>query len=197
MICLDFENDKINKIDDVGLDALKELAYKKSGTIDWEKFDQLSERGNNSKTLIQAISVMRQPPINADDIEQVNDRLMWYLQHCAENNIKPTVAGLSNSMGLTRTMLLKRVNQPEVDADVLLQKALGLLEDMWETYMLNDEIPAGVGVYLGKNNFGYSDKQEFEVKQQTLDKPMDRQQLVDKYLEVIVDEPIDITETKG
>ena len=35
-----------------------------------------------------------------------------------------------------------------------------LMENMWETYMNSGKINPVSGIFLGKNNFGYQDKQE-------------------------------------
>lgn len=40
-------------------------------------------------------------------------------------------------------------------------RAYDVLEALWEDYMLNGKINPVSGIFLGKNNFGYADKQEY------------------------------------
>jgi hypothetical protein len=41
------------------------------------------------------------------------------------------------------------------------------LEALWEDYMQNGKINPVSGIFLGKNNFGYSDKQEYVLTPNT------------------------------
>jgi hypothetical protein len=40
-------------------------------------------------------------------------------------------------------------------------EAYDVLEALWEDYMMNGKINPVSGIFLGKNNFGYQDKQEY------------------------------------
>jgi len=40
-------------------------------------------------------------------------------------------------------------------------EAYDALEALWEDYMMNGKINPVSGIFLGKNNFGYQDKQEY------------------------------------
>ena len=42
------------------------------------------------------------------------------------------------------------------------------LEVLWEGYMTSGKINPVTGIFLGKNNFGYADKQEYVVTPNTL-----------------------------
>ena len=41
------------------------------------------------------------------------------------------------------------------------------MENMWETYMNSGKVNPVAGIFLGKNNFGYSDKQEYVLTPNT------------------------------
>ena len=43
---------------------------------------------------------------------------------------------------------------------VAIKKAYEYMEILWENYMQNGKINPVSGIFLGKNNFGYQDKQE-------------------------------------
>lgn len=46
------------------------------------------------------------------------------------------------------------------EVTVSIKKAYSLMENMWESYMNSGKINPVSGIFLGKNNFGYQDKQE-------------------------------------
>jgi hypothetical protein len=46
-------------------------------------------------------------------------------------------------------------------------KAYDLLEELWEDYMLNGKINPVSGIFLGKNQWDYSDKQEYVLTPNT------------------------------
>ena len=45
------------------------------------------------------------------------------------------------------------------------------MENMWENYMQNGKINPVSGIFLGKNNFGYQDKQEMVLTPNTNNEP--------------------------
>ena len=53
-------------------------------------------------------------------------------------------------------------NIPKESANYI-KKAYVLLENLWENYMLNGKVNPVVGIFLGKNNYGYQDKTEYVV----------------------------------
>ncbi len=46
----------------------------------------------------------------------------------------------------------------------IVKKAMAALEVLWEDYMQNGKINPVSGIFLGKNHFGYTDKQEIVVE---------------------------------
>ena len=125
--------------------------------------------GDNTKFLTHAMTVMAMPPIDTKDVTQVQERINDYLTLCAESDIKPTVKGFCNALKISRQTLFdwKRGKfRPDSHQAVIIQ-AYDLLEEMWEHYMLNGKINPVSGIFLGKNNFNYSDKQEYVVTPNT------------------------------
>ena len=79
--------------------------------------------------------------------------------------MKPTVNGLCNSLGISRDTLCQWKNgnyRTSSHSDVI-KKAYNILENLWENYMQNGKINPVAGIFLGKNMFGYTDKQEVVV----------------------------------
>lgn len=123
-----------------------------------------TEPGDNSKYLRHALTTLNMPPIDISDAKQVEERLFWYFGHCADNDMKPTVNGMCNALGIHRdTLHTWRTGEHRAGShqEVVL-KAYRLLEELWEDYMMNGKINPVSGIFLSKNLFiGYSDKQEF------------------------------------
>lgn len=123
--------------------------------------------GDNAKFLSHALTIRNLPKIDINSNEEVRDRINLYFNLCIENDIKPTVQGLANSLGVSRATLwnwnngIYRKDDP-VHLD-LIRSAYSMLEQLWEDYMLNGKINPVSGIFLGKNNFGYTDKQEVVV----------------------------------
>jgi transcriptional regulator with XRE-family HTH domain len=108
------------------------------------------------------------PTIDRKDPQQVSDRINLYFTRCCEADIKPSVAGLANALGVQRQAIWDirsgndlRGFSPE-SAD-LIKKAHGILGELWEDYMQNGKVNPVAGIFLGKNHFGYKDQQEVVV----------------------------------
>lgn len=129
------------------------------------------EPGDNSRYLNLAMTVMNMPPIDIADVEQVKSRIQEYLTLCAASDMKPTVKGFCNSLKISRTTLFdwKRGKFRGDSHQAVICEAYDLLEELWENYMQNGKINPVSGIFLGKNNFGYQDKQEYVVTPNTKD----------------------------
>jgi hypothetical protein len=121
-----------------------------------------TDPGDNSKYIRHALATLNLPPIDVADPAQVENRISWYFEHCVSNDMKPTVKGFCNALGVHRdTIHAWRTGEYRAGThQAIILKAYNLLEEMWENYMLNGKINPVSGIFLGKNNFGYVDKQE-------------------------------------
>lgn len=135
------------------------------------------ESGDNAKYLAVSMELMNLPDIDLKDPDQVIDRLNLYFKIHADNDMKPTVAGMGMALGLDRRRLweIKTGNHyankwmdelPTLTVDSI-KKAYKLMENLWENYMQNGKINPVSGIFLGKNNFGYQDKTEYVVTPNT------------------------------
>lgn len=125
--------------------------------------------GDNAKYLAHAMVVMEQPPIDISNPKEVEARIKWYFGHCVNSDMKPTVSGMCNSLGIHRNTLYdwKMGNNRAATHQEVALKAYRLLEELWEDYMLNGKVNPVAGIFLGKNLFNYSDKQEYVVTPNT------------------------------
>lgn len=128
------------------------------------------EPGDNSRYLAHAMMIRELPKIDISDPVQVENRINDYLMLCFENDMKPTVKGLCNALGsISRnTLWAWRTGQHRKGThEEIILRAYDLLEEMWENYMQNGKINPVAGIFLGKNNFGYQDKQEMVLTPNT------------------------------
>lgn len=119
--------------------------------------------GDNSLYIRHALATMGLPPIDISDPKQVEERIMWYFNHCAEDDMKPSVVGLANALGIHKDTLITwrngefRANTHQAIA----VKAHRVMEELMVQYMQNGKINPVSGIFLMKNLLsGYSDKQE-------------------------------------
>ena len=128
-----------------------------------------TDPGDNSKYLRHALTTMNMPPIDISDPKQVEERIDWYFNHCVANDMKPTVKGLCNSIGISRNTIRTWYNE-EYRGNThsqIIKKAYDLLEELWEDYMLNGKINPVSGIFLGRNNWGYQDKVDVVITPNT------------------------------
>ena len=133
------------------------------------------EPGDNTKVVTLSMEIMNLPDIDMRDVEQVQARLNEYFEIHARHDMKPTVSGLALSLnGMARQQLWAIANDqptggagyktalPKEVADCI-KKAYKLMEFWWENNFQSGKTNPVVGIFLGKNNFGYVDKQEHVV----------------------------------
>ena len=138
--------------------------------------------GDNAKYTVFALAIMQLPKIDIADPKQVSNRLNEYFSLCAEHDMKPGVAALALAIGLDRRRLWEINNDvagrnltvPE-ESKKIIKMAYNSLEVLWESYSTSGKINPVTAIFLGKNNFGYQDKQEYVVTPNTLsqDTPVD------------------------
>lgn len=130
--------------------------------------------GDNAKYILVTMQLMNMPDIDLYKPEQVQERLTEYFRIHAENDMKPTVAGMGLALnGMDRRRLWEirsgvakgghtDYDLPTATVDAI-KRAYKFIETMWENYMQNGKINPVSGIFLGKNNFGYQDKTEYVV----------------------------------
>ena len=121
---------------------------------------EYAEAGDNSRYLRHALAGLDLPPIDISDDKQVAERLDWYFNHCIEDDMKPTVTGMANCLGVDKTTLWSwRTGECRATThSPLIKKAYKLLEELWESYMLSGKVNPASGIFLGRNHWGYQDK---------------------------------------
>ena len=159
-------------------DIVKEVVKKKPrGKNIGETLAPITEPGDNQKYIGVSLKLFNLPSIDLYKPEEVQARLDEYFAIHFEADLKPTVAGMAMALGINRRRLweirsgAKMGGTTEYDLPtptlVAIKKAYDFMENLWENYMQNGKINPVSGIFLGKNNFGYQDKQEHIVTPNT------------------------------
>ena len=102
--------------------------------------------------------------------------------------------GMCNALGVSRQTMYNWGHGEYRSGTHLrtIQKYLNMLEEIWEMEMVEGKINPIVGIFLGKNHFGYADKQEFELSpKDPLGDRTDTKALEERYIESVVDDTED------
>ena len=159
--------------DDVVKDVVEKAKKKPRGKPVQESLAPITEPGDNRKDLLVSMKLAALPKIDLHDTDAVETRLEEFFTIQADNDLKPTVAGLGLALGLDRRRLweirtgAKMGGTTEYDLPtptlVAIKRAYEIMENLWENYMQNGKINPVSGIFLGKNNFGYQDRTEYVV----------------------------------
>ncbi len=129
--------------------------------LSWSGNEQL-QPGDNARFIRHSLEAWALPPIDISDPEAVNERMMWYFNHCMEEDQKPGLAGLCLSLGIDRKTFYRwaeGLNRSKTHTAIA-QRGRMFLETMWEAYVLHGKLNPVSAIFLAKNHFGYADKSE-------------------------------------
>lgn len=153
----------------------------------------ITDPGDNRKFINHSLTLASLGKVNMKDNDAVKERVRTYFEICAEDDMKPSVAGLAVAFSMDRKCLWEyrtgAIGKSEEVRNTLKQ-AVSLLDLQMVDYMQNGKINPVSGIFLMKNNFGYADKQEVVV---TPNMPLGEERSSDDiardYAESVPDEP--------
>lgn len=122
--------------------------------------------GDNTKFTQHTMNIMLLDPVDLTDAEQVKQRVQDYFRICAEDDMKPGVADFACALGISRQALWNIVSGKTVkSAEVLdlLKRTYYALNAQLENFAMAGKVNPVTFIFLGKNHFQYTDKQEIEV----------------------------------
>lgn len=129
------------------------------------------------------------PAIDSSDAVQVEQRINDYLDICEADGVKPTVTGLCNALHIDKKTLYRWANgdfRSGTHQEVVV-RYYHMLEEFWELQMQEGKINPVSGIFLGKNHFGYADKQEVVLTPNNpLGDAANQKELEERYLASIV-----------
>lgn len=175
---------KNEQLQEVGEQVVKKKRPKRS-----EQLQVHTEPGDNTKYLQHSLTLANLPSIDLKNTEQLKMRVVEYFQICATDDMKPSVAGLALAVGTDRRRLWEWANTEKSDRTDIIKKAYQMLDVQMTDYMQNGKINPVSGIFLMKNHFGYTDKQEVVV---TPNNPLGdgtaTEEIEQRYIESVVDE---------
>lgn len=183
-----------DQVDEIGHKVVKRKRPDRS-----EAMSVHTEPGDNARYLSHSIAIMKLPKVDMSDPEAVKDRIFTYLEMCEANDMKPHVAGLALALGVDRRRLWEirtGTNGKNAEVTDTIKKAVDLLDAQMSDYMQNGKINPVAGIFLMKNNFGYTDKQEVVVTPSApLGDQSDDGKLAERYNDaIVVDDFDDVTD---
>ena len=135
---------------------------------------------------------IRRDRVSWDDLEQVQDRCLEYLQRCQEAKCLPTVGGLAVfGLGYTRQRLNSYMREhPDSDTTQFLMQIKDLLADTLEVGALNRNLDSVMAIFTMKNDHDRADRVQLEpVVSEPLGAPPDQKMLEDRIMgSVVVDD---------
>lgn len=156
-----------------------------------DKHSVHTEPGDNRKYILHSLRLAELPKLNLTSVEEVTQRIKDYFTICADDDMKPSVAGLALAMDIDRRYLweiregLKGKNPAVADT---IKKAMKILDLQMVDYMQNGKINPVSGIFLMKNNFGYADKQEVVLTPNNpLGDAKDTKELEEQYIDSVVE----------
>ena len=108
--------------------------------------------------------------------------------HCAQNDRKPSIIGMGNWIGVDHETVMRwrRGDYRKETHCGVIKKAIALIEEQWNDWMLNGKVNPAAGIFLGKNMFGYKDVQDVVVTPNNpLGDDADPDAIADKYKDAI------------
>lgn len=151
--------------------------------------------GENSRYVHHSMQLYRLGKVDMSDPVAVEKRVGEFFDICEQNDMKPSVAGLAVALGMDRSSLLRYrqgIIGKNEDVRTTLKRAVDLLDLQMSDYMQNGKINPVAGIFLMKNNFGYTDKQEVIVTPSApLGDQSDDGKLAERYNDAIVVDDFD------
>ena len=148
-----------------------------------------TEPGDNRRYLAHSMAMFDWLEVDMKEPEQVRERIGQYLDLCAKDDMKPSVAGLALAFGVDRKTIWAWANVVDgaylpAESRNFIKKVYQLLNAQMEDYAQNGKINPVAAIFLMKNHFGYVDKQEMVLTpNQQLGDQVSPEDLQRKYLE--------------
>ena len=119
-----------------------------------------TEPGDISKITAFNTQWLSMPTIDTGNRQAIEERIVEYFNACIANDMRPGVAGLCAALGICRTTWYYWGTGERQDYQDIVERTRSVMESITEQYMLQGKINPVTGIFLLKNHFGYTDKNE-------------------------------------
>lgn len=155
------------------------------------------EPGANRRMLANALEAWKLPRIDTKDPYQVAQRLESYFNFCLERDLKPSVTGMANWIGVAETTIKNWYTgktPPTPEHQELMIRSYGILMQIWDESMEEGKVNPVSGIYMSKVHFGYKDTQEIVVNTQENNVYITNDELIKESLMFAQKKPEQITQ---
>lgn len=125
----------------------------------------------NARIIRHGMRVMDLDKCDLSDDDAIRTRICNYFAACEEDQLRPTVEGLANWLGLNRQMLTNIVGgfsqgvthglTPTGCSEI--KKGYNILSQLYASNLSEEKGSPVKWIFYGKNNFGYVDQKEQRV----------------------------------
>ncbi len=119
--------------------------------------------GDNTRFLRHTRLIAKLPIIDISDLVQVQSRIDWYFDHCETADLKPTVFGFCNAIGISRDTLNSwlRGDFRAGTHQAIVKRTYNQLAELWELGLIHNKANPVAAIFAGKNFFNMQDKCEY------------------------------------
>ncbi len=144
------------------------------------------EPGYISSAIDKCTAHLGLPKVDTGDLAAVKQRVKDYFDFCRANEMRPGVVMLCNWLGINRSTMMRwaRGDLRGGEYSEVADQALGVIDSLWEQYMLDGTIDKISGIFLGKSLLGHRETTEVVVTPgQTMGERPSDEELAKKYIE--------------
>jgi len=157
-----------------------------------EDYQPHYEPGDMSRMISNAMGLANMGDVDMYDPEQVERRVMQFLQYMIEHDMKPTVESMALAFNTNRTQLWKwkegvESHLPERSRNAI-KKGYSLMNQLLTQTMADGKINPVAAIFLLKNNHAYKDQTDVVVTPNNPYQAASDEELKGKYLEDVPEE---------
>ena len=150
------------------------------------------EPGDMARMITNAVNLSSMGPVDMYDPEQVERRMMAFLQYTIDHDMKPTVESMALAFNTNRTQLWKwkegvESHLPEGSRNAI-KKGYSLMNQLLTQTMADGKINPVAAIFLLKNNHAYKDQTDVVVTPNNPYQATSDDELKDKYLADVPDD---------
>lgn len=148
------------------------------------------ESGGTENYTRHTLKIGMLPKVMLKNTQDVADRVRLYFELCIEDDMKPTFAGFCLAMGMGRSSMTDVLNGrannyiPE-ETRALLEQCYYMLTAETEQFMVDGKINPVAGIFLMRNNMGYTNDESTTLKIETQEKKQDTKALIEQAMALL------------
>jgi len=140
-----------------------------------------------SRMITDAMNLANMGPVDINDPDQVEQRVMDCMQYMIDHDMKPTVESLALAFNTNRMHLWRWINGVECGniperSRYAIKKAYSMMNQLLTQSMADGKINPVAAIFLMKNNHGYKDQTDVVVTPNNPYQAASDEELKDKYL---------------